>query len=474
MCSRWNRCCCSDVLCTDLLGNIIVDNDPLTPAPTTFNFGDVVIPEGSCNLQQSFLAYGFDNCDGFINAINAVSASAVTIPPTIDPPTQVTVTPDGFGFYQIDVNWSVGQTTLSIFGADSSGNTANAPFGLRLIANVLDNTDPVVTILGNTQVSLADCQTSVTGVYTVQVDDLCDQGAVNWSNLVVNWGGATAVVNFTGNNYREFFVTFNAPGNYLFSASYTDAWGNVGFMDIIVQVVASSVNAPPIIYASPAQYVIPFCETSVFAIYGFTIVDDCAPIDISQVQFNGGGSGLPNLNGGGFYYTEAVGCAGLPCNAVYFEVAGNVTAGTFFPVISYLGIDASPAIQVNFAVPNVPPVSLACVGNVNTSLNDDCEVELSPAMFLNGSFGCLDAGDFVIQIDGVVTNSITSCGTYTYMITLAPGVVAPFSPCWGNLVVEDKRTLFLSCGRDTLECFEALEIGFPLVKFLRCAMVARM
>ncbi len=441
---------------TDLVGNIIVDNDPLTPAPTSFNFGDVVIPEGSCNVQQSFFAYGFDNCDGAITAGNAVTASAVTIPPTVNPSTQVSVTPDGFGFYQINVNWSVGLSTITILGSDSSGNTANAPTGLQLIANVLDNTDPVVTILGNTRVSLAECQSSVTAVYTIQIDDLCDQNAVNWANLTVNFGGASSVLNFTGNNYREYFVTFNAPGNYLIFASYTDAWGNIGSMDIIVQVQETNVDAPPIIFASPAQWTIPFCEESVDIIYGFTITDDCAPIDISQVQFNGGGSGLPNLNGAGFSFTTQVGGP----NAVYFEVFGSVTAGTFFPVINYNGVSANPSIQVNYAFPNVPPVSLACVGNVNTSLNDDCEVLLTPAMFLNGSFGCLDADDFVIQINGVPTNTIDACGSYTYMITLAPGVVAPFSPCWGNLLVEDKRTLFLSCGRDTLECFEALEIGF--------------
>lgn len=444
---------------TDFIGNILIDNDPLTLAPTSINFGNVVIPDGSCSWQQIYFAYGFDDCDGFINAVNAVSANAVTIPPTINPPTQVAVIPDGFGFYQIDVNWSVGQTTLSIFGSDSSGNTANAPFGLQLIANVLDNTAPVVTIIGNTNVPLAACQTSASAIYSFQIDDLCDQDVI-FANLVPTFGAATGFLNFTGNNYVEYLVNFPAAGTYILSATYTDFFGNIGFFDIQVNVVATNVDAPPIIYASPAQWTIPFCETTVDLIYGFTIVDDCAPIDISQVQFNGGGSGLPNLNGAGFFFVDAVGCGNLPCNAVYFEVRGNVGPGNFFPQISYQGITALPSIQVNFAVPNVPPVSLACVGNVNTSLNNDCEVVITPSMLLNGSFGCLDADDFVIQINGVVTNTISTCGTYTYMVTLAPGVVAPFTPCWGNLVVEDKRTLFLSCGRDTLECFEALEIGF--------------
>jgi hypothetical protein len=62
---------------TDVLGNILADNDPLTAAGVTRNFGTVVIPEGECGRQDEYYVYGFDNCDGFINALNAVSATAV-------------------------------------------------------------------------------------------------------------------------------------------------------------------------------------------------------------------------------------------------------------------------------------------------------------------------------------------------------------------------------------------------------------
>jgi hypothetical protein len=62
---------------TDVLGNILADNDPLTTAQgVTRNFGTVAIPEGECGRQDEYYVYGFDNCDGFINALNAVSATA--------------------------------------------------------------------------------------------------------------------------------------------------------------------------------------------------------------------------------------------------------------------------------------------------------------------------------------------------------------------------------------------------------------
>lgn len=403
---------------TNLIGTVLVDNDPLTPQGTALNFGNITIPEGSCSFQQNYFAFGVDNCDGFITALNAVTATAVTTPNTIIPGTQVTVTPDGFGFYQIGVNWSIGTTVLTIVGADSSGNTAT----LTLTATVVDNTDPVVTILGSSQFVIAECQTSVTGVITFQIDDLCDQNAVNWANFTPNFGGATAVLNFTGNNYREYFVTFPAVGNYLISGSYVDFFGNTGFMDQIVQVIASNIDAPPIIYANAGTVTIPHCQTSTSTIYSFTITDDCAPINIAQVQFNGGGSGLPNLNGAGFFFTDQVGGP----NAVYFEVQGTVTAGTFFPLITYQGVTANPTITVNVAAPNLPPTIIAnayaqeisaCTAaatvNFNFTILDDCEA--------------VPVGDYVtfgagVTVLGTFSTTVgTNARYFEYELAVTPG-----------------------------------------------------
>ncbi|MBK7425896.1 MAG: hypothetical protein IPI60_02085 [Saprospiraceae bacterium] len=412
---------------TDVLGNILADNDPLTPQGTSVNFGNNPVPEGECGRQDEYYVYGFDNCDGFINALNAVSATAATVPATIIPGTTVSVTPDGFGFYLVDVFWSTGTSTVTVTGRDIGGLTTV----LTMIMTVPDNVDPVVTILGNSQFVISDCQTSVTGVITVQVDDLCDQNAVNFANLIVNFGGATGVLNFTGNNYREYFVTFPATGNYLISASYTDAFGNIGFIDQIINVVASNIDNLPIIYANAANVTIPHCSTSTPTVYSFTITDDCAPVNVANVVFNGGGSGLPNLNGAGFFFTDPVGCVGTPCNAMYFEVSGTVSAGTFFPLITYTDgggnvVTANPTITVNVAAPNNPPTIIA---NAYAAEISAC----TPAATVNFSFTILDdceavpVGDYVTFGAGVTVLGTfsTPVGTndryFEYELAVTPG-----------------------------------------------------
>src|SRR5690606_39221812 len=107
-------------------------------------------------------------------------------------------------------------------------------------------------------------------------------------NFNVNFGGATGVVSFTGNNYREYLVAFTTPGLYLFSFVYTTAAGNVVFIDQIIQVQQAAANLPPVIFANSETVTIPDCGDPCRSIvYSFIIEDDCAPINIAQVVFNG-------------------------------------------------------------------------------------------------------------------------------------------------------------------------------------------
>jgi hypothetical protein len=383
---------------TDVLGNILADNDPLTAAGTTYNFGNVAVPEGECGRQDEYYVYGFDNCDGFIVAGNAVSASATTTPATIQPGTQVSVTPDGFGFYLVDVHWSTGSSTVSIFGRDAAGNIANNPTGLRLQMTVPDNIDPDVSLFTNTQFTIPVCATSTTGIVTVAIDDLCDQRDITAANINFSvGGGATFVVSFDppagygGDptpNWVEYLVTFPSSGSYLIGAGYTDAYGNTGFIDQGVNVQNAATDQPPTIQANAETVTLTACQSSAQIVYSFTISDDCAPINIAQVSFNGGGSGLPTINGGPFYYTDDVGP-----NTVYFEVIGNVgPAGAYFPTISYQNVDAFPTITVlqnanqpaDIIMPGnltftVPQCQTNVVATASITIIDDCDNPINPA-----------------------------------------------------------------------------------------------
>ena len=109
---------------TDLLGNILADTDTGTPAVgSNFNLGNVTLPEGDCGRQDLFMVWGTDTCDGFLAPTGAVTATAATLPTSINPGTVVRpVRPDNFGFYFVDVHWSIGQSTVTIVGVDRSNN----------------------------------------------------------------------------------------------------------------------------------------------------------------------------------------------------------------------------------------------------------------------------------------------------------------------------------------------------------------
>jgi len=495
---------------TDVLGNILADNNPATPQGMTRNFGNVPVPDGTCGRQAEYYVYGIDNCDGLLIAPNAVSASATTVPATIVPGTQVSVTPDGFGFYLVDVHWSIGTGTVSIFGRDASGNIANAPAGLQLIMTIPDNVDPVVTLLGPSQLTIPVCATSVTGIFTFQVDDLCSQNSLSFANLIVNFSGATGVLNFGGNNYREYWVTFPAPGDYLFSGSYTDAFGNVGFIDQIIHVQQATANQPPMIQANAETVTLTACQTCQTIVYSFVISDDCAPINIAQVLFNGGGSGLPTiLNGAGFFFTDLVGCATLPCNSIYFEVQGCVgPAGTYFPLITYQGITANPALTVlqsaNQPAEIVnPPINLTipqCQSEVDAIIPififDDCDNSINPANatftlcgqtitpdFTNATAGyfefartltaadngCLlvatytDAQGAVRTVDALITVNAQPDLWAPIIIYPAQDIILELNPCDPNLkTISFEVTVADNCTNGILPNI-SLNTGFPVV-----------
>ncbi len=372
--------------------DVVVPNGTDVVAPTFVvrdELGNVVnsltaatLPEGSCSYQlRLYVTDGFDSCDGAIIASNAVTAGAVTVPANINPGSQVSVSTDGAGIYLIDAQLAVGTTTLTISLQDAAGNVTSRSFTVT----VTDNIDPVLSLLGNSQYVIPVCSTSTTGMMTVQVDDACDQ-SIDMNNLVVNFGGATGVVNFTGSNYREYAVTFPAAGSYLVSATYTDADGNVALIDQLITVTQASTGQPPTIMAAAETVTLPTCTTTGSIVYGFTISDDCEAINISGVVFNGGSSGLPTLSGTGFVRTMAAGP-----NAVYFEVEGMVIAGVHNLSISYGGQTATATLTVtgaaNQAADIVMPSNLTfTTASCNTAeervmitIIDDCDNPLDPS-----------------------------------------------------------------------------------------------
>ncbi|MBK8705511.1 MAG: hypothetical protein IPN33_19420 [Saprospiraceae bacterium] len=102
----WSSLC---FLCNGYTGQYPCRQRSTAQANSTRNFGNLFTQEGECGRHDEYYVYGFDNCDGFIVANNAVSATA-------SPGTQVAVTPDGFGFYLVEVNWGIGAKQVTVTG----------------------------------------------------------------------------------------------------------------------------------------------------------------------------------------------------------------------------------------------------------------------------------------------------------------------------------------------------------------------
>jgi len=179
---------------TDALGNILADNDPQTSIGMTVNFETASSSESSCGRHDEYYVYGFDNCDGFIVANNAVSVSA-------SPGTQVTVTPDGFGFYLVDVNWGIGASEVTVTGRDAAGNTID----LILQMNVIDNIAPIVSCF-NTSVDFnGDSNLSLDVNNLVSASDNCgiQNVTISTDNVSCAQIGQVVPVTVTATDYNS-------------------------------------------------------------------------------------------------------------------------------------------------------------------------------------------------------------------------------------------------------------------------------
>lgn len=196
------------------------------------------------------------------------------------------------------------------------------------------------------------------------------------------------IANCVGNSQGLTSNYANAPtGTYYIVVDGSN--GSTGSYTLNVNVnYSNNLNQNTSIVAPSAGYSVSVCQLTAPIVYYFRIIDDCDPIDISQIQFNGGGSGLPNLNGIGFFSIDQIGGP----NHISVAVTGNVSPGIFFPFITYQGIQVSTGIWVyhngNQPADIILPVNLTftvpqCQTSVEATTSitiiDDCDNPIVPS-----------------------------------------------------------------------------------------------
>lgn len=105
--------------------------------------------------------------------------------------------------------------------------------------------------------------------------------------------------------------------------------------------------------------------------------------------------------------------------------------------------------------------SLGCNGNIQLSLNEDCEGLVTPAMLLNDTTSTCPNGVFTVELYDAQGNLVAQgnpaiVGSGYINQTLTAKVIDMISnnSCWGNVHVEDKLAPQIVCVADTIDCWE--------------------
>lgn len=391
---------------TNYEGRIVADTDPGTDLASEVTLGEISDTH-DCRYEENYFLYARGSNGEFVRAPAGLSALLLNANPDEDP---VVLSEGGApGTYTLSVQWYAGNNSLEI--RDAGGQLLlklNRPIALSAGPDLQINTPETVTI--------PVCDATANFIITFIVEESCSNQPISWNNASLNFGAFVAVLNFTGSNYRLYQVTTpETPGNYPIFATYVNALGQTVTISKTVTVTAAVANQPARIffndnldYSAPIPPGFEFVDTVYLSecrlagrmiILGIVVADDCEPINIAQITFNGGGSGLPNLNGAGFFFTDPIGPGKM-----YLELQGTIsTPGTYFPLVTYNGVQGTLRLVVlerpgRLSITATQPADLRFVADINGV----CDTTLSLPFFVSfdRSCGTLDPARMETFLDG--------------------------------------------------------------------------
>ena len=115
--------------------------------------------------------------------------------------------------------------------------------------------------------------------------------------------------------------------------------------------------------------------------------------------------------------------------------------------------DTGPDDGCNFTATHIVDVTavqqefVACNNLVNVSLNNNCELDITPDMILEGDHLCNDAYNLIITdaSGNDLTGAIITQDQLGELLTVSVEQICGNNSCWGQLVVEDKSVTPLEC-----------------------------
>ncbi|MTB52224.1 hypothetical protein E1J53_0014705, partial [Lewinella sp. W8] len=210
----------------------------------------------------------------------------------------------------------------------------------------------------------------------------------------------------------------------------TDNNGNENSCDAVVTVID---NIPPVITTTPQTIVLDEDGMATLTVDDIASATDACGVASLTAQLLDGPSLNLEITAGGTVLN--FGCEDIGENLILVtatDVNGNVST-------------AEVIVTVDFIQP-----LYACVGELNLTLNENCQALLIPSMVLTGTMACMDAFAFDITVmDDDPSNGpiIDGCGSFQYMISAASlgdeptlGFTGDFAPeNWGRTISADEN-----------------------------------
>lgn len=389
-----------DFSVSDLLGNVIADTyagaNPFFGGvyPSAAVLPDFTAPEGACSDEEVFFVFPIlDDCDGLINAADAVTASATTAPASVVPPTQVEVTPDGFGTYEVDVHFAGGTSVVTITAKDASNNSKS----VTIEREVIVDEDDLAIAASPISVTVPQCEDDMTVLFGFTLTGGCDATVVN-NPVVTDFGANISNLQLVfvdqDAQYWEYSIDVEPgadPLSDFITISYTSALGTTTNTSIGVTSTQAAEDMDPVIIAADENVHIPACDATGYITYSFQVIDDCQPIVLGDIDFDDGGMNL----------TQSWVDVAPDGKSVYIAYDGTVAPGDYFPVITYQDVfDQQPLVAVTQDADQ--PADIDMLGNLTFTLpncsdedvvtfsvqiTDDCDDPINTAnanFFLDG------------------------------------------------------------------------------------------
>ena len=347
-----------------------------------------------CNLN----AANFNLADLTVNTIplSAGAAGNLSI--------SYTLPQDGYVYFEATGNLSAGSYLI----------VTNYQ-GVSVDHGVIVTQDPdepaVMDMPGNLSYTIPECSGEAPVSFAVQLTDDCDDD-LSSASFTVNGAPAPPYDPALSDPVNGLYVwNLSLPvGMYTIQGTYTDGHGNITTEEATISINSNGQDdwAPIIIYPSQNIDVAlePCGPSTAVVVFEVTATDNCDAVVMPTVTATCG-TLISQSSAGGDTYVWTGGVGSCTINISAMDNAGNTRTEDFQIVVTQ---DAPPL------------AALVCNDDVNVTLNDNCQREITADMLLEGEFGCFDNDDFTITIvnddNPANGNLLDGCGEFIYEVEL--------------------------------------------------------